>query len=149
MKNRYLRIIFILGGLIGLAVLAYSLFLYFEPVAEVSGQKADIRLSDTQLLADFEQDPLAAEQKYKNKVLEITGTVAKVECDSTRCRIIFDKQGKFIVVNSCEEEIQKDVRSLKQNTRVTVKGIYTGYVIIDDLFMIPGEIKIDPCTIVK
>lgn len=149
MKNRYLRVIISAVIVTGLIALAYGLFLYFEPVAAVSGQKTDLQLTDEQLLSDFEKNDQQAELKYKNKVLEITGTITKVECDSAHCKILFDKKGKYIVVNSCVDKIRDQVRLLKQNQSVTVKGIYTGFVILDDMFMIPAEIKIDQCTILN
>ena len=149
MNNSYFKLLFIFGALMGVFALIYGLYTYFEPVSDISKQKTDIQLTGEQLLRDFETDSKQAELKYRNKVLEISGTITKIECDSAHCKIIFDKKGKFIVVSSCADNIQKEVRMLKQNQAITVKGIYTGFVILDDLFMIPGEIKIDQCTILK
>lgn len=148
MRNKYLRWALI-GGTVALtAALAYGLYRYFQPVTGVQDLKTDIRLTDSQLLAEFEADPARAELKYRNKVLEITGTVAKTEPDSAGGKLIFDKKGKFVVVAACTSENREKVAAIEQNQSVHVKGVYTGYVVIDDMFMIPGEIKIDPCTLV-
>src|SRR5690349_3785944 len=132
MKNRYLRLIFLFGVAIGLAALVYGLYLFWEPVADISTQKPDLKLTEQQLLADFEKDPKLADSTYRNKVLEITGMVAKIECDSAHCKILFDQKGKFIVVNSCTDASKKIAQALKLNQAITVKGSYTGFVVIDD-----------------
>jgi len=41
------------------------------------------------------------------------------------------------------------VQQLKQGDNTTIKGIYSGYIINDETFMIPAEIKIDKCTLTK
>ena len=147
MKNKYLRIALVVITLLVLAGGGYGLYRYFQPVKGLDKLPTDIRVSDAQLLADFEQDPVAAELKYKNKVLEISGTVSKIEADSAGGKVLFDKKGNFIIVAACTKESREKGASLEQNQAVLVKGVYTGYVVIDDMFLIPGEIKIDPCVL--
>lgn len=147
MKNNYLRAVWILAATALVAGTAYGLYRYFEPVKGIDKLDTDVRLTAEQLLADFEADPEQAEIKYKNKVLEIHGSVTKTEPDSAGGKIIFDKQGKFVIVAACTAGSREAVKALEQNQAVRVKGVYTGYVVIDDMFMIPGEIKIDPCAL--
>ena len=46
-------------------------------------------------------------------------------------------------------EAKNEIERLKEGTKIIVKGIYSGFVINDDTFMIPAEIKIDKCTLLK
>ncbi len=127
----------------------YAAYIYFKPVKVISDQKVDIQISDKDLLKYFTENQQEANIKYENKILELTGTVKKTEVNDTVCTVIFDQGGNFIIIANCALDAQKDVQQLKQGAHITIKGIYSGYIINDETFMIPAEIKIDKCTLIK
>ncbi len=142
------KIFSIVFVLVVLAV-GYGLYMYFAPVKKVSSKATDIVATEVEILNSFEKNAMSADSVYKNKIMEITGVVNKVESDSNAIKIIFDQKGKFIIVNALSAEGIKEATILKAGQSVKVKGAYSGYTIIDDMFMIPAEIKLDQCIILS
>jgi exoribonuclease II len=129
--------------------LLYGLKLYFEPVKIISEQKTDIILSDSLLFSDFNNDNILADKRYRNKIIEISAIVKKTEVNDSTFNIIIDNGGNYIIIASCIAEIKNELLQINENSKLKIKGIYTGYIINDETFMIPAEIKIDKCTLVK
>ena len=132
-----------------LTAIGYALFVYFQPVKDIAKQKTDIQLTVQQLTEDFNKDAKPADEKYKNKVVELSGTIKKTEVKDSICTIIFDNGGNYIIIANCVYETKNEVERLKEGNEITIKGIYSGFIINDDTFMIPAEIKIDKCTLLK
>jgi metal-dependent hydrolase (beta-lactamase superfamily II) len=130
----------------GVAVLLHT---YFQPVKNISKQQPDIITSDTKMLSDFDSNSKDADAAYKNKIIELSGTIKKTEVKDSTSTIIFDTGGNYIIVANCVFGINNEVKRLKENSNIKIKGIYSGYIINDDTFMIPAEIKIDKCSIVN
>jgi hypothetical protein len=137
------------GLILFLIALGYGLYMYFAPVKKVSSKATDIVTTEDEILLNFEQSAIYADSIYKNKILEVTGIIHKIEIDSNTVKILFDKQGKFIIVNALSADGIKDAKSLKPDQSVSIKGAYSGYTIIDDMFMIPAEIKLDQCILLS
>lgn len=73
----------------------------------------------------------------------------KTEIQDSVCNVIFDNGGNYIIIAGGLQEQKKDVKLLKEGNLIEIKGIYSGFVINDETFMIPAEIKIDRCTLIK
>ncbi|HUM50233.1 MAG TPA: hypothetical protein PK431_00410 [Chitinophagales bacterium] len=132
-----------------LLTIAYAIYVYFKPVKNIAKQQTDIQLTDKQLIDDFNTNPTTADSIYKNKIVEITGTFTKSEIKDSICNVIFDNGGNYIVIASGLYAQKKEIALLKTGNKLTIKGIYNGFVMNDEMFMIPAEIKIDKCTILK
>ena len=143
---KYSLAAFLVAIVIGIA---YGLFIYFEPVKDIATQKTDIKLTDKQILAEFNENNLFADSLYKNKIIEITGNVKKTEINDSTYNVVIDDGGNYIIIASCVEETKSKLALQKEGNTITLKGIYNGYVINDETFMIPAEIKIDRCTVLK
>lgn len=144
-----IKAIFYIFGFILLLGAGYAAYEYFEPVKVIANEKADIQLSDKDLLKHFTEDKQAANLKYENKIMELTGTVKKTEVNDSICTVIFDEGGDFIIIANCDLLAKTDVQHLKEGDNIRIKGIYSGYIINDETFMIPAEIKLDKCTLLK
>lgn len=129
--------------------LIYGIYMYTKPVKKIASQKTDYQLSMEQMTADFQENQQIAHAKYKDKVLEISGVAKKITISDSLCSVIFDLGGNFIVIANCLVSEKETLKSLDQSSNLVLKGIYSGYIINDDMFMIPAEIKIDKCTILK
>lgn len=132
-----------------LVTIAYAFYIYFKPVKNIAKQQTDIQLTDKQLFDDFNVNPTKADSIYKNKIVEITGTFTKSEIKDSICNVIFDNGGNYLVIASGLYAQKKEIALLKTGNKLTIKGIYNGFVMNDEMFMIPAEIKIDKCTILK
>jgi len=115
----------------------------------IASKKADIQLTDKELIDEFIANAKSADIKYTNKIVELSGTLKKTEVHDSVCNLIFDNGGNYIVIASCILSHAKEITGLKEASVVKIKGIYSGYIINDETFMIPAEIKIDRCTLLK
>lgn len=132
-----------------LLMIAYAIYIYFKPVKNIAKQQTDIQLTDKQLFDDFISNPTNADSIYKNKIVELTGIFTKSEIKDSVCNVIFDNGGNYIVIAGGLFVQKKEIELLKTGSKLTIKGIYNGFVMNDEMFMIPAEIKIDKCTILK
>jgi len=126
--------------------LGYALFLYFKPVEKISASKADIEVTATDLLKEFEKDQAAADTKYKGKVLLLNGNIHKIENTGANAVLYFDEQGKYIITAGMQGLTDKLPAAGQE---VVIKGLYSGVIVNDEMFMIPADIKLEQCTIAK
>jgi hypothetical protein len=138
--------ILVVISIIGITYLAY---LYFEPTKDIAIQKTDAQLTEQILVNDFIKDHKNADSLYKNKIVELTGKVKKIETQDSVSTLVFDNGGNFIIIANCISSVNNELKQLKEGTNITVKGIYSGFIINDDTFMIPAEIKLDKCTLLR
>ena len=136
-------------AVISIIGITYMAYLYFEPAKDIARQKTDMQLTEDSIVNDFIKDGKSADSLYKNKIVELSGKVKKIETQDSISTLIFDNGGNFIIIANCLSSTNQELKQLKEGTNITVKGIYSGYIINDEAFMIPAEIKIDKCTLVK
>jgi hypothetical protein len=117
-----------------------------NPAAALERAKADAEarrrtrttvVTAAQLLQDFQNDPAAADQKYRGRYLEISGVVERSGRDGD--------DNSFVVLNAGDEhaplkiecffeladepaEVQIQIQRLRKGRTVTVRGEYRGRV---------------------
>lgn len=105
--------------------------------------KADVKVEAKKILKEFENNEAAADGKYKNKTLQVSGVVDKVDTE------VFDDekyvvnvgagtQFDLITVN-CNGQTSKAVAKIKKGQKITVVGAF------DDGGDLGVELK--PCQI--
>ena len=147
--SKSIKAIVLIIAVVSIIGISYLAYLYFEPTKDIATQKTDLHLTEEILINDFIKSDKIADSLYKNKIVELTGKVKKIEAQDTISTLVFDNGGNFIIIANCLSSIKTELKQLKVGSNITVKGIYSGYIINDDAFMIPAEIKIDKCTLVK
>jgi len=147
--SKSIKAIVLILAVISIIGITYLAYLYFEPAKDIATQKTDVQSTEEILINDFIKDDKSADSLYKNKIVELTGKVKKIEAQDSISTLVFDNGGNFIIIANCLSSIKTELKQLKVGSNITVKGIYSGYIINDDTFMIPAEIKIDKCTLVK
>jgi hypothetical protein len=147
--SKSIKAIVLILAVISITGIIYLAYLYFEPTKDIAIQKTDAQLTEQIFINDFIKDHKNADSLYKNKIVELTGKVKKIETQDSVSTLVFDNGGNFIIIANCISSGNNELKQLKEDTNITVKGIYSGYIINDDNFMIPAEIKIDKCTLVK
>jgi len=113
----------ILGG-----VGAYF-YVFHKPHRDPSTEKATYQLSAEALADPFINNQAAANEKYIDKVVEVSGVVLEVE----GTRIILDN------AVSCTAANEETFAQIAEGDEVKVKGRVIGF---DDLF---EEVKMDNC----
>ena len=147
--SKSIKAIVLIIAVISIIGISYLAYLYFEPTKDIATQKTDLHLTEEILINDFIKSDKIADSLYKNKILELTGKVKKIEAQDSISTLIFDNGGNFIIIANCLSSIKTELKQLKVGSNITVKGIYSGFIINDDTFMIPAEIKLDKCTLLR
>ena len=147
--SKSIKAIVLIIAVVSIIGISYLAYLYFEPTKDIATQKTDLHLTEEILINDFIKSDEIADSLYKNKIVELTGKVKKIEAQDTISTLVFDNGGNFIIIANCLSSIKTELKQLKVGSNITVKGIYSGFIINDDTFMIPAEIKLDKCTLLR
>jgi tRNA_anti-like len=88
--------------------------------------KPDVKVEAKQILKEFENNEAAADGKYKNKTLQVSGVVDKVDTEifddeKYVVRVGAGTQFAFTTVN-CNGQSSKDVAKIKKGQKITVVG---------------------------
>ena len=99
----------------------------FKPAAiSVASQKADISIDAATLLHDFETNEKAANAKYLDKVILVTGTVEYIKTDSAGFTVYLTEDGVSGVLCSFDRNAV-DSKIFRKGEKASVKGICSGY----------------------
>ncbi|MBN1337903.1 MAG: hypothetical protein JXA03_01190 [Bacteroidales bacterium] len=128
--KKWIKIIAILFfvGAIG-AVLGYE-FIYNKPHRDFEKAEADFKLSGPELFSAFVNNRSEAEARYNGKVIEISGTLSKVERpDSLTIAVFAFQDGMFgeegIRCTMLDNHAEKT--ALLTGREVRIKGFCSGY----------------------
>ena len=126
-KKTILRGVIILLCLVFCGVL-YALFQYNKPHTNVATSDVNITLTAQALYADFENNEAAANTKYLDQIIQVTGPILSVKTVKDQKIISIGSEETFGSVKCylTPEEIEKNY-TLKEGQIITVKGICTGY----------------------
>ena len=133
----------IIIGLLAVAViaaLAVWYFVFWKPVhnrLDVRDKPA-IAVSTATLADEFSKNDNAASEKYKGKILEITGLVSGVNSDAAGTTVSLQTNNEDISVSV--RIVTPDKDKVIQNL-ITVKGLFAGY--------LGGEIQLSDGVIIK
>jgi hypothetical protein len=112
--------------------------------SEAVTQESAIKVTAPQLLSEYEANEVAADAKYKNKMVEVSGTINSIGKDildnpyvalnGNSPSLIFNVQCMFDKAN------QAQLATLTKDTSITLRGKVSGKM---------GNILINECSIVK
>lgn len=117
---------------------AYGYYQYNRPVASLESKSADAVLEASALLKAFETDETAANVKYLDKVIEVSGVIARIEEDGDK-RSIYLNTGNEMSSVICEMELGTAMDQLAQGSNVVIKGKCTGYLM--DVVLVQSVVK--------
>lgn len=134
----------VIAVLISVAVifgLAYAFWMYNSAPADISKMEAQTILADKDLIAEFEKDAVASNQKYTGKVIAVKTKVASMENPMS---ITSESGEKYLISFQFNDSLPQ---SYQKGTVLTIKGQYNGFLEPDDMFGMPGNIQISQSTI--
>ena len=135
-KNKFILITFVFAIIITISSVWYYAIYLQSPAKTDRTAEPGIGISADSLMNEFYTNEAAANKKYNNKLLEITGIIAKSENNPNT--ILFLKtnfQDGFVSANL------KEKKSLPIGSTVTVKGIFTGFIL--------GEIQLTEAVVLN
>lgn len=126
MKKRT-KIILLAVLVVGAIAAFYGYSEYTRGHKDLSNEKADVTLTAQELMSAFETDEAAANTKYLDKAISVTGTVKAIdknEAGGYSVQLIGSDMGNV----SCEmdERHNADAEKLHTGDNVTMKGTCTG-----------------------
>ena len=125
-----LKKIIIFGIIIVAAIVGYNYI--YQDHRNIENESAEFVLTSNEILDQFVENSLAAEQKYLNRTIEVSGLVSEVNSND----ITID--GKVFCQFS--EATRKTV---VETSKTRIKGRVIGY---DDLL---EQVKLDQCAIIN
>lgn len=135
------------GGLLGLAVICIAAVIFVvsangadtgvvSPSTSVTtalpspgGTTAPIAVSAADLHAQYEENELAADKIYKDKIVEVSGTFDRLSITLGQIQVWLTDGGEWSLIDVCcvfDEKYSDQVSALKTGDVITVQGICGG-----------------------
>ncbi|RXK82967.1 OB-fold protein [Filimonas effusa] len=116
--------------IIGIALLGagFAWYLIREKFSDTSIVKADYTVTASSFIKEFEKEAGAANQKYTNKIIEVSGNVSEKEAPSdsvTNIKFIDTATGSYVIF-AFQGQHMKEAQNLKQGAPVAIKGACSG-----------------------
>ena len=129
--NKKLKILLILVALIVIGFFSARYYAYHGGQRDVKSEEAAFTLKSKDIIAEFTTNVDAANKKYLEKPVAISGVLTSVN-------------GKEVILDQTVNcNFATPDASIKKDQTVTIKGRVVGY---DGLL---GELKLDQCSITK
>lgn len=106
---------------------AYGVYMYNKPHKNMQRQGADFELSAADLYSEFENDESAANTKYLDKVLQVTGNIREIIKEDEKVSVILET-GNLMGGITCELDgfSEHDFSAFNEGDQLSLKGICTG-----------------------
>jgi hypothetical protein len=132
MKNVLISIL-----VLGAIAAGIGYYMYNKPVASLEKKKADVEVTASRLVADYEADEKAADSLYLGKIVLVSGKVAAVTTEEGRNKIQIETDNPMSLV-ICELEGGGEAVTVKAGDEVNVKGLCSGY--LSDVILVQSSI---------
>jgi len=127
-----------LGVMVGIGIAYYQ---FTKTYDDTSDLKTDYVLQADELLSEFLTNEEQALEKYKGKIIEVTGEISNVDVASaTNSNIFLGVKGEIDGI-SCNVEQNAEVLSLQKGQKITIKGECSGYLSLSGVILIRCIIK--------
>lgn len=101
--------------------------MYNKPHENIENATADLKISAEQLFKEFETDENAANEKYLDKLVQVSGTVLSADTDENgNTKVILDSGGMFGVVCQLDELSEHKRTTFTEGEQINFKGKCTG-----------------------
>jgi hypothetical protein len=125
-KIRLLALAFVIIVLAAGLVWNYT---FKKAETNVSVKKADYEIKAADLLSAFDSNESTANTQYLNKILSVSGLVESVSEDSIGISVYLKEPDAASGVICGFDLKSNDVSLIRKGSRVTIKGICTGYLL--------------------
>ena len=122
-NKKILKRLLLAGGgllIIGAAIYFYAVNLTHDDTADI---KPDYKVEAISFIKEFEKDYQAANKKYAEKIIAVTGFVtATLQADTTINIEMKDTATGSYAIFAFQQQHMSDAKSLKPGDKVTIKG---------------------------
>lgn len=155
-KNKMIRTILILIGLVILIGGGVGLYMFNMPHRDVQATKSDFTLNSSDVVNEYLNDPVTANGKYlddegESKILEITGNIASISTDFNNQKVILlkDNNSKAGVNCTFTIETNESVDNLKEGDKISVKGVIRSGASYDEDMEMYENVILEKCSLIK
>ena len=143
MKNKKLKHLFS-----GLVVVIFSIIAIASTEetieVDIAGKSPEVTVSAYEIYQAYEANEVAADLKYKEKIIQVSGVVESIGTDFMDTIYVSLSVGDEYEISSVQcffaDSHKADAASLSKGQRVTIKGLGDGYLM---------NVLIRGCTLVK
>lgn len=145
MKN--LKTILIIVAILAVIGGAIGAYLFFKPVAQTVDITPSYNISAEDFGREFQKNSKAANEKYSNNVVQLTGTANEIETDAAGNVSVIINEESSVIQFSFSGTATEQAKKIQEGDSITIKGKYTGFE-EDEMF---GEmiIKLNECVLVE
>ncbi|WP_299601558.1 hypothetical protein [uncultured Aquimarina sp.] len=94
----------------------------------VIATEPELHLSSTSLVASFSTDEQSANDSYKNKILEVTGSIKEISYLNNRSTLILEGNTKTSsIICDIQPNHKMKLKKLREGDTITIKGVCKGY----------------------
>ncbi len=123
-KTKILLLIVLFGGLLGGSI---GLYLWFKPVPGIESLDTEISIPANDLFLAYEADENLANEKYLNKVIEVTGLVREIKTNEAGFPVVVLETDDVMFGVICEFESKDPLpRDVQAGALITIKGLCNG-----------------------
>jgi hypothetical protein len=106
----------------------YAWYLLTKPVANTGDVKTELSVSSSELFSDYEIDEVAANVKYLDKFMEVSGQVRSKSTDEMGVNLVLEAGNDFFGINCAMEKGQEEIIStFNEGDEIIVKGKCAGF----------------------
>ena len=149
-KRKKRRLLLTLTGIFVIAVIGVGSYAYYEfnrKNQDLKNVRPDVTITTAELMKEFTVNFKATDSLYKNKVLELTGVITKVDSTDMPFIVFFGEKNSMSSIQcSMDPEHHDAYRTVMTGNTTRLKGIYIG-AISQDIFGI--DIKLNRCVIIN
>jgi hypothetical protein len=96
--------------------------------------KADLTVDAKDIIKDYKENEVAADEKYKNKIVQVSGVVNEIKKDFMDEIYVSVNTGKELEFEDVwvyfDGDATKKAKALKKGDKITVKGKVTGLMLM-------------------
>ncbi|MBL7832143.1 MAG: hypothetical protein JNK41_14035 [Saprospiraceae bacterium] len=122
--KKVILIIVVLAIIVG----GYGYYQFNRKAENLESKQADLTTNVQNFVAEYQKDEAAANTKYLDKVVEVTGKVAEVRKDekgAVKLSFVSDDPMSTVIAEMDQSDVEKALK-LQANSEVTIKGVCTG-----------------------
>lgn len=125
-KKSWIRKLLLAGILLLLTAIGIAWYLFTDKFEDTAKTEAAYTVTALDLIQEFKKNDSAANKKYADKILNVTGRITSIEpADSSVNLKITDPEGSYIIFAFQQKDMTL-AKNIKQGDSVAIKGSCSG-----------------------
>lgn len=133
------RILILLSAIVVLVGGIIAFTQYNKKHADMHSTEAAFTLEANELFTAFSMDEQTANEKYLNQVIEVRGSIKKIDSKEESTQIFLTSEDLLFGIN-CDMAPNEEIPRLKEGDSVTIRGLCSGFLM---------DVALNRCVIIK